>query len=91
MSKYMLNVWCRRNGVSCEAGLHATARFKDDDSALSGMKKIAEDELLHHYDEINCKVMRLDGVEETLIGKFNVTKPLRREHNQGDYNGWADV
>ncbi len=68
MKKYRLEVWCRRNDVSREAGLHAEEDFPDDESALLGMRRIAEKELLCSYDEVGCKVM--DG--ERLVGRFSL-------------------
>lgn len=53
---YELTVWCRRNGVSCDAGTHDQGDFASDALAETALRKSAQG-LLKYYDEIGCTIL----------------------------------
>ena len=65
MAEYTLFVYCRRNGVSRDGGLHATESFPNDTDAIIGMREIARNDLSHHYDEIGITIKEGDRVVNT--------------------------
>ena len=54
--EYKLYVYCRRNGVSHDCGLHASQEFSDDEAAVRELKERAENDLGPLFDEVSCTV-----------------------------------
>lgn len=57
---YVLNVYCRRNGVSRDAGEHLSKEFESDEKAKQECI-IAVSNLLRYYDEIVWSVATTGG------------------------------
>ena len=53
--KYGLTVYCRRNGISRDAGAHAQCEARSDAEAQHQLKGDMAD-LFHHYDEIGFTI-----------------------------------
>lgn len=52
---YQLEVYCRRNGVTQDAGTQATGDYPDDQTAIKNLsQKVAE--LYRYYDEVYWNV-----------------------------------
>lgn len=79
---YVLYVYCRRNGMSCDSGRHTSQPFENDQAALAGMREVAERDLGHHYDSIGCLVKEASTTtredDERYVGQFSVTRPQSR-------------
>ena len=58
--KYELYVWCRRNGVSSDGGLHSRLEADSDCDAIQELMRQAERDLLICFDEVRC-VIKLNG------------------------------
>lgn len=86
--KYELYVWCRRDGLSRDAGLHATTESDSDQNAID---KLMEDGrwLLQFYDEVACSIVRADGDPLLPMDKRAIFRTiLRRElFPEMDMNG----
>lgn len=58
---YVLHVFCRRNGISQDAGVHDSGDFETDEAAKT--KLLSSLAFLRmHYDEIYWKILRDDGI-----------------------------
>lgn len=81
-----LFVYCRKNNVSRDSGLHATksGQLKD---VLPLLRKDAE-WLLQSYDEIHCTVVRRAGKKQ--VAKYTLRTPRRddmKRHYDNIVNG----
>ena len=75
--KFEMFVYCRRNGVSCDAGLHAT----EHGESLAEVQPIFDREgrcLQQHYDEIQVTIS-CDGENVSIYS-------LRRPEKDTDYD-----
>jgi hypothetical protein len=57
--KYYLNVYCRRNGMTCDAGIQAQGDFETAEDALYLKNKLGP--LYQHYDEVFWSIACEDG------------------------------
>ncbi len=53
--KYGLTVYCRRGGVSRDAGAHDQCEASNDDEAVKTLRTSAN-KLLRYYDHIGCAI-----------------------------------
>ena len=67
MARYEMHVYCRRNGVSQDGGLHAERNCRDDKAAITAFIK-ERNALLRSYDEVHATIRREDGSSFKLEG-----------------------
>ena len=63
MSEYKLFVYCRRSGVSQDAGLHSQVESDNETQALNKLRQDAR-WLTQFYDQVFCTIHK-DGQEFT--------------------------
>lgn len=61
MAEYILYVYCRRDGVSRDAGRHDSCQADDDKTAIRKLVASALG-LKRHYDEVSCTIKCGDKV-----------------------------
>lgn len=81
---YELYVYCRRNGISQDAGLHATKDAESDAEAVKYFKTEEAPWLMKWYDEVFFTVK--DG--DRLVTKWEEYPPPPT--NAGGYNSYGD-
>jgi len=54
---YHLFVYCRRDGVSCDSGLHARCEVSTDQEAITILRKEGQ-WLLNFYDYVGCSIIQ---------------------------------
>ena len=64
---YVLAVYCRRGGVSRDAGEHARGEYKSDAEAISNLRAKARG-LKRYYDEVFCTILD----KERRVAEFSV-------------------
>lgn len=60
MKTYKLNVYCRRNGISQDAGTHAQIEATSDEVAISELKSKLP-WLLRFYDEVYWAIIEVES------------------------------
>ena len=82
--KYLLFVYCRKNGISRDSGLHAQCEANNDDEAIAKLRKDGE-WLLCHYDEIHCTIVqKVEGEgdysdKNRKVTKFSIFPQVRHD------------
>lgn len=66
MAKYKLYVYCRRNGLTRDGGLHAEGEYKNDKEAVKQLTTKGFD-LYRYYDEVSMTIKRVDEDKEVEI------------------------
>ncbi len=69
---YELHVWCRRNGVSSDAGKETEGEFGSDQEAVDAFRNQNHPYLYAAYDEIFFTVRSDEGE----VGRWTWVKPL---------------
>lgn len=88
MNTYELYVYCRRNDVSQDSGLHATKEAASDEEAVAHFKKEEEPWLLKWYDQIYFTVK--DG--DRIVAKWEAYRSMRPDPRAypDSYNNYGE-
>jgi hypothetical protein len=78
---FQLYVWCRRNGVSQDAGLHDEQEFADAETAVTTWKNAPDSILQSAYDSIQYTVKQKDTDED--VGGWNYRRRSPEESRYG--------
>jgi len=96
MKTYYLYVYCRRDDVSRDAGLHARCEVATDEEAIEQLRKEAK-WLLRFYDTVGCRIIQPENKNETtgegrLVTAFTLRTPISSRMDIGAklYESWRN-